>query len=264
MRSIIKHFEFKSSGGKVVSIDAASMEGKPVFLAVDLAIALGYADPHDALRNHCKSLIRLNSGESTELGFGSRPRGVILAGQSDVFRLIMRSSLPSAERLQDWVCEEVLPALMETGTYSIQKNKSASGSGLPEYRRAKAQQLQSLALEKNIASARELMSMFPRLGDAANQVIVATLVNPLIGHDIVPLPALEESYYTAKEAAEQIGGTTANKVGRLANKHNLKTDEFGKFFLDKSKYSDKQVEAFRYNANGVEALRHLIHGADVA
>lgn len=138
-----------------------------------------------------------------------------------------------------------------------------SNSGLPEYRRAKAEQLKAQALEKNIASARELMSMFPRLGESANQVIVATLVNPLLGQEVVPLPVIEEHHYTAEEAGQQIG-CTANKIGRVANANNLKTEQYGKFFLDKSKHSEKQVEAFRYNAEGVKALRHLIHGASVA
>ncbi|MGV3346423.1 hypothetical protein ACGVWS_12030 [Enterobacteriaceae bacterium LUAb1] len=138
-----------------------------------------------------------------------------------------------------------------------------SNSGLPEYRRAKAEQLKAQALEKNISSAREIMSMFPRLGDAANQVIVATLINPLLGHEVVPLPVIEEHYATAGEVAIQIG-CSANKIGRIANKHNLKTDKFGKFFLDKSAHSDKQVEAFRYNSEGIKTLRHLVHGADVA
>lgn len=261
MHSIIKHFEFKSSDEQVVSIDAAKHNGKPVFLAVELAKSLGYADPHKALKQHCKSLINLNSGESSESGFGFRPRGVILAGQADMFRLIMRSSLPSAERVQDWVCEDVLPALMESGSYILHKEKPSSG--LPEYRLAKAEQLKAQALEKNIACAREIMSMFPRLGDAANQVIVATLVNPLLGHEVVPLPMIEEHFSTAGEVAGQLG-CSANKIGRLANKHNLKTDQYGKFFLDKSRHSDKQVESFRYNAEGVKALRHLIHGANVA
>ncbi|HCQ8390831.1 TPA: hypothetical protein OMD89_001575 [Klebsiella oxytoca] len=140
---------------------------------------------------------------------------------------------------------------------------SKSTSGLTEYRLAKAEQLKAQALEKNIASARELMSMFPRLGESANQVIVATLVNPLLGHEVVPLPAIEEHYSTAGEVAAQLG-CTANKIGRVANKHNLKTEQYGKFFLDKSRHSDKQVESFRYNTEGVQALRHLINGADVA
>ncbi|EBS8108582.1 Bro-N domain-containing protein [Salmonella enterica] len=261
MDSIIKHFEFKSSEGMAVSTDAARFKGKPVFLAVPLAKALGYTNPADALKKHCKSLIKLNYSESRELGFGDNPRGIQLVGQADVFRLIMRSSLPSAERVQDWVCEEVLPALMDTGTYSIRKEKTSSG--LPEYRLAKAEQLKALALEKNIASARELMVMLPRLDPMSHQTLAASLINPIIGYDAIPLPVIEEHYYTAAEAGEKIG-VSANKIGRIANENNLKTEQYGKFFLDKSAHSSKQVEAFRYNAEGVKALRHLIHGADVA
>ncbi|ECO0584316.1 Bro-N domain-containing protein [Salmonella enterica subsp. diarizonae] len=261
MDSIIKHFEFKSSEGMAVGIDAARFKGKPVFLAVPLAKALGYTNPADALKKHCKSLIKLNYSESRELGFGDNPRGIQLVGQADVFRLIMRSSLPSAERVQDWVCEEVLPALMDTGTYSIRKEKTSSG--LPEYRLAKAEQLKALALEKNIASARELMVMLPRLDPMSHQTLAASLINPIIGYDAIPLPMIEEHYYTAAEAGEKIG-VSANKIGRIANANNLKTEQYGKFFLDKSAHSSKQVEAFRYNTEGVKALRHLIHGADVA
>ncbi|EGE4653748.1 phage repressor protein [Salmonella bongori] len=261
MDSIIKHFEFKSSEGMAVSIDAASFKGKPVFLAVPLAKALGYTNPADALKKHCKSLIKLNYSESRELGFGDNPRGIQLVGQADVFRLIMRSSLPSAERVQDWVCEEVLPALMDTGTYSIRKEKTSSG--LPEYRLAKAEQLKALALEKNIASARKLMVMLPRLDPTSHQTLAASLINPIIGYDAIPLPVIEEHYYTAAEVGEKIG-VSANKIGRIANANNLKTEQYGKFFLDKSVYSSKQVEAFRYNAEGIEALRHLIQGVDVA
>ncbi|EPE0971285.1 BRO-N domain-containing protein [Salmonella bongori] len=261
MDSIIKHFEFKSSEGMAVSIDAARFKGKPVFLAVPLAKALGYTNPADALKKHCKSLIKLNYSESRELGFGDNLRGIQFVGQADVFRLIMRSSLPSAERVQDWVCEEVLPALMDTGTYSIRKEKTSSG--LPEYRLAKAEQLKALALEKNIASARKLMVMLPRLDPTSHQTLAASLINPIIGYDAIPLPVIEEHYYTAAEVGEKIG-VSANKIGRIANANNLKTEQYGKFFLDKSAYSSKQVEAFRYNAEGIEALRHLIQGVDVA
>ncbi len=123
--------------------------------------------------------------------------------------------------------------------------------------------LKALALEKNIASARELMVMLPRLDPMSHQTLAASLINPIIGYDAIPLPVIEEHYYTAAEAGEKIG-VSANKIGRIANANNLKTEQYGKFFLDKSAHSSKQVEAFRYNAEGVKALRHLIHGADVA
>lgn len=178
----------------------------------------------------------------------------------DIIEMSIKQALRVAARESKAVRRSLVDKLEDMQTIQIPVQ---SNSGLPEYRRAKAEQLKALALEKNIASARELMSMFPRLGDAANQVIVATLVNPLIGHEVVPLPVLEERYYTAGDIADQLG-CTANKIGRLANKHKLKTEQYGKFFLDKSKHSDKQVEAFRYNANGLEALRHLLQESDAA
>lgn len=138
-----------------------------------------------------------------------------------------------------------------------------SQSGITEYRLAKADQLKAQALEKNIASAREIMSLLPRLDPVAHQTLAASLINPLIGYDAIPLPIIEEHYHTAGEVGDMLG-VSAQKIGRIANANNLKTELNGKFFLDKSAHSNKQVEAFRYNAEGVKALRHLIHGADVA
>ncbi|EPC3553719.1 BRO-N domain-containing protein [Citrobacter freundii] len=100
------------------SMSGILYEGKPAFDAVELAKSLGYTNPAKALKDHCKALIKIDYNESLELGFGEKPRGTQLAGQADLFRLILRSQLPSAERVQDWVCEDVLPAIMTTGTYS--------------------------------------------------------------------------------------------------------------------------------------------------
>ncbi|MGJ0579226.1 BRO-N domain-containing protein [Xenorhabdus bovienii] len=252
MKSIIKHFEFKSSNDQLVTISGLKYKGKPVFFAVELAQALGYSDSYDALKKHCKSLIKLDSGETQELGFGFKPKGIILAGQSDMFRLVMRSHLPSAERFQDWVFESVLPSIMETGSYSIKQSQS----GLPEYRRART-------LKMSVDAISNLFDLMPNLSSEAKQCAAANIVNPIVGFEAVPLPALEEKYYTAGEVGKMLE-VSANKIGRVANEHNLKNKQHGKFFLDKSAHSDKQVEAFRYNENGIKALRHLIHGVEVA
>ena len=183
-----------------------------------------------------------------------KPAGKSGGRPVEVISMSIKQALRVAARESKAVRRSLVDKLEDMQSIQI---PTQSNSGLPEYRRAKAEQLKAQALEKNIASARELMSMFPRLGDAANQVIVATLVNPLLGHEVVPLPALEERYFTAGDIAGQLG-CTANKIGRLANKHNLKNEQYGKFFLDKSKHSDKQVEAFRYNQAGIDALRHLL------
>ncbi|EIJ8615802.1 hypothetical protein LJP46_000168 [Salmonella enterica] len=178
----------------------------------------------------------------------------------DVISMTIKQALRVAARESKAVRRSLVDKLEDMQTIQIPVQ---SNSGLPEYRLAKAEQLKALALEKNIASARELMVMLPRLDPMSHQTLAASLINPIIGYDAIPLPVIEEHYYTAAEAGEKIG-VSANKIGRIANANNLKTEQYGKFFLDKSAHSSKQVEAFRYNANGIEALRHLIHGVEVA
>lgn len=101
------------------SIIAVIYEGKPAFVAMDVARALGYVKPENAIKKHCKSLIKLKYPEMGCLGFEPIPQGITLIRESDVYRLVMRSKLESAERFQDWVVEEVLPALREEGCYSM-------------------------------------------------------------------------------------------------------------------------------------------------
>ncbi|MEE7152835.1 Bro-N domain-containing protein [Escherichia coli O2:H6] len=256
MKSIIKHFECELSKGNIVELDAAFYQGKPVFLAVPLARALGYANPADALKKHCKSLIKLNYSKSRELGLGDNPCGIQLVGQADVFRLIMRSSLPSAERLQDWICEEVLPALMETGTYSLKQKKSTPSNGLPEYRKAKA-----LKMEMEVISS--VLDRLPHLGDKAKQAAYASVINRSAGFEVIPLPVLDEHHYSATEVGKHLG-VTANKVGRIANTYMLKTEQYGKWFIDKSPHSDKQVETFRYNNRGVQKIEEILEAENNA
>ncbi len=85
--------------------------GEPWFIANDVARALGYASPADAIREHCKGV--------TETGTPS-PGGMQatkIISEKDLYRLIMHSKLPSAEAFQDWVMDEVLPSIRKHGAY---------------------------------------------------------------------------------------------------------------------------------------------------
>lgn len=106
-----------AGGGNIVAV---VYEGKPAFPAVRMAAALGYSNPSKALKDHCKSLIKLNYNESLELKIGdlaSVNHGLQLIGESDLYRLIMSSKLPSAVAFQDWIVEEVIPSINATGGY---------------------------------------------------------------------------------------------------------------------------------------------------
>ncbi|MGG7213496.1 Rha family transcriptional regulator [Clostridium nigeriense] len=97
----------------------------------------------------------------------------------------------------------------------------------------------------------------PNLPKEYVQVLQSKATEIITGQAILPLPVVERKTYSATEIGEELG-ISANKVGSLANKHNLKTDEYGKLFHDKSKYSNKEVETFRYYDNVIPILAEIL------
>lgn len=97
----------------------------------------------------------------------------------------------------------------------------------------------------------------PLVTDEYKQVLQAKATEIIAGKAILPLPVAEEKTYSATEIGEKLG-ISANKVGKLANAHNLKTEQYGKLFHDKSKYSNKEVESFRYYENVIPVLELLV------
>lgn len=137
----------------------------------------------------------------------------------------------------------------------IEKAVELSGSkaarkSLDDMRHAKA-------IELNLANVEKFRKLFPNLGEKANQTFAAALLNPVLGMDAIPLPKIEEKFYTTTELAEEFESTPA-MLGRLANQNNLKINTFGEYRLSKSQYSSKQVEQFYWNTQGKEAIRDIL------
>ena len=86
--------------------------GNFLFCASDVAKALGYSNVHSALQRHCKGVVKRDTVTSTR---GIQALTYIPEG--DVYRLIVHSKLPSAERFERWVFDEVLPSLRRNGIY---------------------------------------------------------------------------------------------------------------------------------------------------
>lgn len=119
-------------------------------------------------------------------------------------------------------------------------------SGLPELRKARA-------IKEVYNVAEKLCGHLSNLSSPSKQAIYAKLINPIAG-SVVPYPILDGQTYSAKEVGAQLG-ISGHKVGLIANKYNLKTAENGIFVLDKAEHSDKQVTNFRYNENGIKAIK---------
>ena len=87
-------------------------DGKILFAASDIAKALGYTNPSKAVNDHCKGITKCYT--PTEGGV----QALNFIPEGDVYRLIAHSKLPSAEKFESWVFDEVLPTIHKTGSYS--------------------------------------------------------------------------------------------------------------------------------------------------
>lgn len=107
MNSIIP-FHFDDHDIRIVDHD-----GNPWFVARDVAVTLGYRNVHDAITTHCKG------GRKTRLPSKGGDQEYTIIPESDVYRLVIRSKLPEAERFEKWVMEDVLPSIRKNGSYGV-------------------------------------------------------------------------------------------------------------------------------------------------
>ncbi len=104
----LKLFENEEFG----QVRMVEIDGKPYFMGSDIAKALGYARPNDAIKQHCRATVKHSthiSGKMQEVNF---------IGEGDMYRLITHSKLESAERFESWVFDEVLPSIRKHGIYA--------------------------------------------------------------------------------------------------------------------------------------------------
>lgn len=96
---------------KFGEVRAVTLENITYFVASDIARALGYKNPQKAIRDHCK---RVN--ESFIPSNGGEQKAKVIA-KSDIYRLIVRSKLESADEFESWIFDEILPIIENTGGY---------------------------------------------------------------------------------------------------------------------------------------------------
>ncbi|EJF07888.1 prophage antirepressor [Thiovulum sp. ES] len=104
------------------SIRVISIDDEPWFLGKDIAELLKYERPSDAISQHCKKVLTQKEFKKLhgEIPYSLDSR-LKLIPESDVWRLIIKSRLPEAEKIEEWIMEEVLPQIRKTGSYSIEK-----------------------------------------------------------------------------------------------------------------------------------------------
>ena len=116
-RQMMEVFENQEFG----SIRVLQEAGKTFFCASDVAKALGYVNPYAAVKRHCRGPLTKREGVVQKVNqYGDAGEQVVeisFITEGDVYRLIVHSKLPSAERFERWVFDEVLPTIRKHGAY---------------------------------------------------------------------------------------------------------------------------------------------------
>ena len=110
---IFKNSEF----GEVRTLDN---DGAVMFCGKDVAVALGYKAPKDAISVHCKGAVK------RRIPTAGGDQEMLFIPESDLYRLVFSSKLPTAEKFTDWVTAEVLPTIRKHGAYMTPETLQAA------------------------------------------------------------------------------------------------------------------------------------------
>lgn len=188
-----------------------------------------------------------------EIGFATSGERPDFIPENIFYRLAMKAKNETAEKFQALVADEIIPSIRKTGGYHVSER--------PEQIKLEAQKARAEAMLLN-AKNRTFQTIMSAVQDKnlspiAIQVFGLKGLESVFGVDVGNyLPQIEKTY-TATEIGEMFG-ISANKVGSLANKNGMKTEEYGIVVMDKSKYSKKEVSSFRYNEKAVERFREIL------
>lgn len=214
MEANIQIFQSPMFGQIRVSV----IEGKPMFVANDIAAMLGYSDKPKAIRIHCKGVDEIATPTSGGI------QNVKFIPESDVYRLVMRSKLPEAEQFQDWVCEEVLPAIRKTGGYMIAKEDES-----PEEIMARALLVAQDTMKRKEARIHQLEEV------TAIQDEQIKIAAPKVEyHDAVLMSA---DTYTTNQIAKELG-ISAVTLNKKLKAHGVQYSQSGQWLLY-AKYQNK-------------------------
>lgn len=138
-------------------IRTITIDDTPYFVGKDVALALGYADPTNALKQHCDDGVVKRHPILDNLG---RTQQVRIISESDVYSLIFGSKLPEAKVFKRWVTQEVLPSIRKHGGYL-----ATSPEDTPELIMARALKVADVTMKKYQEQARLLTEQNQLLTD---------------------------------------------------------------------------------------------------
>jgi prophage antirepressor-like protein len=241
-----------------VKCDFWQNEQNAIFMTINqLAQALGYASKSGIenliMRNEYIKNNEFSTTHKMRVVEGNREvsREMRVFTEDGIYEVTLLAGTEKAKEYRAWV--RVILKSLRTGQAKIvptteEKKKLAEA-------RLKNAKARTASIYLKIANNEALPIEY-------RQVLLSYATKELSDKEILPLPEAKEKTLSATEVGERLG-ISANKVGKITNAHNLKTEQYGKLFHDKSKYSSKEVEAFRYYENVIPVIKTLLE-AEIA
>ena len=218
------------------------INNEPYFVGKDVAEILGYANPQKAIRTHVDN----EDKGVNEMDTPGGKQEIIVINESGLYSLILSSKLPTAKKFKRWVTSEVLPSIRKNGTYSIKEEKIAKLAEM---------ETETKLNNSQTRKANSLMRMHKQCNDPiVKELLFKKAIETLTGKKLIDNT---KKTYSAEEIGKKFG-ISANRVGRIANANNLKTEQYGEMVA--TEYNDKaQGSTFRYYDTVIPAIENIIN-----
>lgn len=189
--------------------------GKTLFVARDIAIALGYSNPSKAISNHCKGVTK----RDTPTSGGNQSMSYILEG--DLYRLIVCSKLPNAQKFESWVFDDVLPSIRKHGMYAVDELVNNPDLLIKVATELKEERAKNKKLSDEVNVKTQLIGELKPKADYTDKILKSK--------DLVTITQIAKDY-----------GMSGMEMNRLLNKLGVQYKQSGQWLL----YSDYQCKGY--------------------
>mgnify|MGYP000086337939 CR=1 FL=1 len=139
-------------------IRTVGLDGEPLLVGKDVALALGYTNPQKAIRDHVD-----DEDKTVNKTFSVNGTPIVLINESGLYSLVLSSKLPGAKKFKRWVTSEVLPSIRKHGAYmtsdTIDKMINSPEFGIKLLTALRDEQDKRKALETELDRSKEWYSI---------------------------------------------------------------------------------------------------------
>lgn len=238
---------FKNEDLKLQVRAIQNEDGSISISAEDTAIGFGFTQ----VKNR-KTYVRWETinGYCKELNFSQHVGKDDYIPESLFYMLGMKASNKVAQEFQKWLAVDVIPSIRKNGTYSIKEEKVDKLTEM---------ETETKLNNSQTRKANSLMRMHKQCNDPiVKELLFKKAIETLTGKKLIDNT---RKTYSAEEIGKKFG-ISANRVGRIANANNLKTEQYGEMVA--TEYNDKaQGSTFRYYDTVVPVIENILKEQEV-